>query len=122
MCTGMLKFGKPPYLECSSRGNILFSAFWASPSSLNGRSIEEAYQGMKRFKDGSTGLTWREAKGRRAINQAECELAYAGWWIEWVEQHGLLSMLKSASGLSDVFGQKGHICQAEVLWEIRNSM
>lgn len=116
----MLKYGNPPYLECSSRGDKRFSAFYARPASLNGKSIEEAYQAMKIFPDGSTNRSWREAKGMRPINPTQCSEAYDEWWLEWVEQENLLPVLKEASGLSDIFGQPGHVCQAEVLWRIRN--
>ena len=116
----MLKFGEPPYLECSSRGVKVFSAFYARPKSLNGKSIEEAYQAMKVFEDGSTGKSWKYAKGKQAVNVVACAVAYTKWWNEWVDEQGLLPRLKEATGLSDMFGQKGHLCQAEVLWNIRN--
>lgn len=116
----MIRIGDPPYLECSSRGDKRFSAFYARPTVLAGRSIEEAYQAMKVFADGSTNLVWRQAKGRQATNAAVCAAAYRGWWREWVDQEQLLPILLAASGLSDVFGQSGHVCQALVLWEIRN--
>lgn len=116
----MLRFGEPPYLECSSRGDRRFSAFYARPKSLGGKSIEEAYQAAKVFEDGSTGLDWRTAKGRKAINQDELVIAYNLWWDEWITDQNLLPVLKAASGLSDIFGQPGHVCQAEVLWRIRN--
>lgn len=115
----MLKFGTAPFLECSGRGDSRFSAFSAKPLSLNGKSIEEAYQAMKVFEDGSTGLSWRQAKGRRATNAFACAEAYELWWYEWINQEGLLPVLWAASGLSDMFGQAGHVCQAEVLWRIR---
>jgi hypothetical protein len=118
----MIRHGDPPYLECSSRGDKRFSAFYARPASLGGRSIEEAYQAMKIFADGSTGLSWRAAKGRQAVNQEACAAAYAQWWNEWVEQEQLLPILQAASGVSDVFGQPGHVCQATVLWNIRNAL
>ncbi len=118
----MIKVGSQPFLECSSRGDKRFSAFYARPSSLGGRSIEEAYQAMKVFENGETGLHWRAAKGRKPINQPECNKAYEQWWREWVKEKGLLPILKAASGLSDLFGKKGSVCQAEVLWEIRNEL
>ena len=118
----MLRFGQAPFLECSSKGDTRFSAFYARPGSLAGRSIEEAYQALKVFPDGRTGLAWRQAKGRKAVNPETCTLAYTGWWVEWVQEQHLLPMLRAASGLSDIFGQPGHICQAEVLWEIRNDL
>lgn len=119
----MLRFGSAPFLECSTRGDKRFSAFHARPRSLGGKSIEEAYQAMKVFADGATGLHWRDAKGRQAVNQAECAAAYKKWWREWVrEQEDLEEVLTEATGLSDMFGRKGSICQAEVLWEIRSEL
>lgn len=115
----MVKHGNAPFLECSSRGDKRFSAFYARPESLKGKSIEEAYQAMKVFEDGATGLHWRQAKGRRAVNAAECASAYERWWREWVKEQGLLDVLKKASGLSDMFGRPGGVCQATVLWKIR---
>ncbi len=117
----MLKFGKPPYLECSSAGDKRFSAFCATPRSLDGKSIESAYQAAKILSDGSTGLGWRAAKGRMAVNQKECAEMYERWWTEWVREQNLLPILKAATGLMDRFGQEGHVCQAEVLWKIRES-
>ena len=116
----MLRRGTAPFLECSTRGDKRFSAFCARPSSLGGRSIEEAYQGMKRFADGTTGLNWRQAKGRNPINRAECVTAYDQWWKEYIAENNYLSILQSASGLSDIFGREGSVCQADVLWRIRN--
>ncbi len=117
----MLRFGKPPYLECSSHGDRRFSAFYAAPRILDGKSIEHAYQSSKIFADGSTNLHWRKAKGRVAVNQKECEENYFKWWLAWIDQEKLLPVLKDASGLSDKFGQDGHVCQAEVLWRIKNA-
>ena len=117
----MIRHGSAPYLECSSKGDKRFSAFYARPSSLKGRSIEEAYQAMKVFADGSTGLGWREAKGKRAVNMPECAAAYTQWWIEYVYEKNLVWELSNASGLSDIFGKEGSICQATVLWDIRNN-
>lgn len=116
----MIKHGEAPYLECSSRGDKRFSAFYARPKSLNGRSIEEAYQAAKVFADGSTGLSWREAKGRQPVNMDECHAYYVTLWHEYVQENHLLPVLQAASGLSDMFGQPGHVCQATVLWCIRN--
>lgn len=114
----MMQYGKPPFLECSSRGDKRFSPFYAT---VNGRSIEEQYQAAKIFDDGSTGLYWKKAKGRRAVNAAECAILYEKLWRQYLQERpGLLDILKRASGLSDMFATKGTVNQAEVLWKIRN--
>ena len=119
----MVKHGRPPFLECSSRGDRRLSAFYARVWRRGGRSIEEVYQAANVFEDGRTGLTWREAKGRRAINQEDCNKLYACLWDEYInENKHLLEVLKAASGLQDTFGQEGHCCQATELWRIRNSL
>jgi hypothetical protein len=114
----MTKHGKAPFLECSSRGDKRFSAFYAK---VNGKSIEEQYQAFKIFEDGKTGLSWREAKGKVAVNQEEANIFYSQLWETYISKNPvLLDILKSASGLSDMFGQPGHCCQATTLWNIRN--
>lgn len=116
----MIKHGEPPYLECSSRGDKRFSAFHARFKS-DGKSIEEIYQAAKIFEDGSTGLSWREAKGRKAVNQEEVNALYSRLWDSYIfENTALYEVIKKASGLSDMFGQEGHCCQATELWRLRN--
>lgn len=116
----MVQLGKPPYLECSSKGEKQLSAFYARPKSLNGKSIEEAYQAMKVLPDGRTGLSVKEAKGQFAVNQDDCVRAYDRWWKEWIDENRSLRLkIIKATGLSDIFGQTGHACQAEVLWRIK---
>lgn len=118
----MIKYGSPPYLECSSKGDRRFSAFYAKLPSYANRSIEEIYQASKVFEDGSTGLAWKEAKGRRPINLKFCTELYSLLWDEYIKNNKhLLKVLKEASGISDIFGQEGHCCQATELWRIRNS-
>lgn len=114
----MMKYGKPPFLECSTRGDKRFSAFCAM---VNGKSIEEQYQAAKIFEDGSTGLSWKNAKGRKAVNAEECSLLYERLWRKYISENPeLLQVLKDASGLCDIFAQRGSNNQAEVLWRIRN--
>ena len=114
----MIQHGTPPYLECSSQGDKRFSAFYAM---VNGHSIEEQYQAAKVFEDGATGLSWKAAKGRKAVNQEEVCQLYEKLWRQYINEHPkLLGILLRASGLSDKFGQPGHMCQATVLWTIRN--
>lgn len=118
----MIRHGEPPYLECCSKGDRRFSAFYARISSRQNRAIEDIYQGSKVFSDGSTGLSWLKAKGREAVNAAECQRLYSQLWDEYIAEHPeLLPVLKAATGLSDIFGQEGHCCQATELWRIRNN-
>jgi hypothetical protein len=115
----VIRHGSPPYLECSSAGDSRFSAFSAI---VNCRSIEEQYQAAKVFADAPTGpgLHWKQAKGRRAINQAEVAALYSRLWDKYIANRpDLLEVLKTATGLSDCFGQPGHVCQADELWRIR---
>lgn len=114
----MMRYGKPPFIECSSRGDKRFSAFWAI---VNGKSIEDQYQSAKIFEDGSTGLHWKQAKGRKAVNVEECHLLYEKLWRQYISEHPeLLQILRRSSGLCDIFATRGSINQAEVLWKIRN--
>lgn len=118
----MIRLGIAPYLECSSKGDARFSAFYARILSRGGRSIEAIYQGAKVFEGGVTGLGWREAKGKRALNMPEVAALYSQLWDEYIgENPNLVEVLRSASGLQDMFGQAGHCCQATELWRIRCS-
>lgn len=115
----MIRHGVAPFLECSSKGDKRFSAFYAR---INGRSIEDLYQAAKVFADGTTGLGWREAKGRQAVNYVFLISYYADLWNTYIMNNPeLLEVLKKASGLSDIFGQPGCMCQATELWRIRAS-
>jgi len=114
----MIWHGEPPFLECSSLGDKRFSAFYAR---VNGRSIEEQYQASKRFEDGSTGLHWREAKGRRPVNDEETRALYSQLWDKYIaENEHLVDILLAQRGLADSYGRPGSVCQATELWRIRN--
>lgn len=116
----MVRHGEAPFLECSSRGDRRFSAFSARLRAHGGRSIEEIYQAAKVFEDGSTGLGCREAKGKRALNMSEVRALYSRLWDDYIDENPeLLAVVQAQSGLSDVFGQPGHACQATELWRIR---
>jgi hypothetical protein len=129
--SAMITHGQPPFLECSSKGDRRFSAFYAFiqkqfviPTNgivlKNGGSIETIYQAAKIFEGGRTGLSWREAKGQKAVNQEECTKLYAQLWDRYIDQNQwLLEILIAQKGLSDKFGQIGHVCQATELWRIR---
>lgn len=117
----MIRYGEAPYLECSTKGDRRFSAFCARIKGRGNRSIEEIYQASKVFADGSTGLSWRQAKGKKATNTDEVKVLYSLLWVEYISENPeLLAVLRSASGLSDIFGQVEHCCQATELWQIRN--
>jgi len=117
----MLRFGTPPYLECSTRGDKRFSAFCARIKKRGSRSIEEIYQAAKVFKNGLTDLSWREAKGLTPLNIEEVSALYSILWDEYIEENPeLLIILKEVTGLSDIFGQINHQCQVRELWRIRN--
>src|ERR1700731_3445303 len=117
----MIRHGIDPFLECSSKGDVRFSAFYARLRSFGNRSIEEIYQGAKIFSDGETYLSPMKAKGRQAVNQPLCNKLYALLWNQYIiENPKLINELIAATGLSDIFGQEGHCCQATELWKLRN--
>lgn len=119
----MIQHGTAPFLECSSKGDKRFSAFHARIRARGNQSIENLYQAAKVFSDGSTGLTWREAKGKTALNMQEVRALYSTLWDEYIaENPSLCASLLAASGLSDQFGQRGHACQASELWRIRSAL
>lgn len=116
----MIRHGQAPFLECSSKGDKRFSAFAARIKRYGNKSIEELYQASKVFEDGSTGLSCRDAKGKQAVHQEKCSLYYSVLWDVYIHEHPeLVSVLTSATGLSDIFGQAGRCCQATELWRIR---
>ena len=115
----MLRFGEAPFLECSSKGDTRFSAKYAYVQRYGG-IIETLYQNAKVFPQGA--LSWKEAKGKLPENITEVRAFYSHLWdVYLLENPTLLFVLKSAAGLSDIFGQAGHAGQAEELWCIRNS-
>lgn len=113
----MVKHGTAPYLECSSRGDKRFSAFYAI---VRGKCIEQWYQEAKEFEDG-VDLGWRERQGCKPLNPEAVHRLYSGLWNEYMAAHPeLLPVLAAATGLADIFGKPGHACQATDLWRIRN--
>lgn len=115
----MIRHGEAPYLECSSKGDKRFSAFFARVRAYNNRTIEEIYQSAKTF-GGNPAPHWKMAKGKVPDNPAGCALLYSSLWDCYIRENPeLLPILKAASGLSDVFGKPGSVCQATELWRIR---
>ena len=117
----MIKVGEAPYYECSSKGDKRFSAFWARLNCLGGKSIEEVYQASKIFEDGSTGLSWKEAKGRTPVNINEVHNLYSELWDEYFRENPeLVDVIIDKTGFSDIYGQAGHACQAVEVLRIRD--
>lgn len=115
-----MRIGFDPFLECSSRGDKRFSAFYARLRAYSGRSIEEIYQASKVFADGSTGLDWRAAKGRYPVNMEQCKILYGQLWlIYFIENPELTNVIMQFNGFSDVFGKPGSVCQAVEIYKIR---
>lgn len=115
----MLRFGREPFLEVSSKGDKRFSAFYARIRWRDNRSIEELYQGYKTFEDGSSGLSIKEAKGRKPIYPESCRMFYEQLWREFFDENPeLLLEISQYNGFSDIFGQAGHQCQAEEIYNI----
>lgn len=115
----MLVFGAEPYLECSSKGEKRLSAFYARIKRRGNRSIEELYQGYKLFPNLVSGLPPKEAKGKHPINMDDCKRFYTILWTEYFKENpDLIDMVKAYNGFSDIFGQHGHVCQAEEIYRI----
>lgn len=119
----MLRFGEAPYYECSSRGDRRFSAYFARIKRFNNKSIEELYQAAKLFDEGVTGLSIKEAKGKQPINIEEVREFYSVLWDAYIlENPALLEVIRSNRGFSDIFGQRGHACQAEEIYRIHQQI
>jgi hypothetical protein len=119
----MIRHGEHPFLECSSDGDRRFSAFFARIRGRGNDTIEEIYQGAKVFRNGDTGLPIDEAKGFRPANVKEVAELYSRscGTNTFKRTRILLRVLLRYKGVSDRFGQRGHVCQATELWRIRNS-
>lgn len=115
----MLTFGTAPILECSSKGDKRFSAFYARIPWRGNRTIEELYQGYKLFDGYVSGLSIKEAKGKKPINIEACRKFYSQLWNEYFDAHPeFVIELSQYNGFSDIFGQAGHACQAEEVYRI----
>lgn len=121
----MYSIGFAPFLECSSKGDKRFSAFYAK---LNcGKSIEKIYQEGKIFLiDGKevTGLSPMEAKalqklGHVATNQVQMRDLYVKLWDDYFEENpNLIEVILKYRGFTDIFGEHGRACQAEEVYRI----
>ena len=115
----MIKVGKEPYLECSSKGDKRFSAMYARIKSLENKTIEEIYQGSKIFADGKTGLSVKKCKGKKAINMDEVSKLYEKLWELYLKENPeLIEELLKYNGYTDMFGKEGCQCQAKSIYRI----
>lgn len=115
----MITVGSSPILECSSKGDKQFSAFYARIRWRGNKTIEELYQARKMFEGGISGLGIKEAKGRRPINLEDCQSFYSQLWNEYFDENpDLLLVISQYNGFSDIFGQPGHVCQAVEVYRI----
>ena len=115
----MIKVGKEPYLECSSKGDKRFSAMYAKIKAYNNKTIEEIYQESKVFTDGKTGLSVKEAKKRKATNMNEVAELYEKLWELYLKENPeLIEELLKYNGYTDIFGKEGCQCQAKSIYRI----
>lgn len=110
-------------LECSSKGDRRFSAFYAKVI-VDGRfdSIENHYQLAKRFGD-EVPKTWRDAKGRKPTHfevegkkypVEKLTAFYDLLWFNYLENNpDLVEVLLRYDGYHDSFARKGANNQAE---------
>ncbi|WP_429909438.1 DarT1-associated NADAR antitoxin family protein [Geobacillus thermodenitrificans] len=113
-------------LECSSKGDKRFSAFYAKVN-VWGKydSIENHYQLCKRFGN-EVPKTWRDAKGRQPtyieLKGKVFDTKYLTYWYKllWLkyldENPHLVEYAKQFDDFSDMFKGKNTInCQADVI-------
>lgn len=110
-------------LECSSRGDKRFSAFYAYVEVFGRKTnIERHYQSSKKFYDS----TITKAKGLQPdyieINGRQLDKKYlTAWykllWVKYLDQHKeLVEYAKTFDDFNDIFkGKKSINCQADVI-------
>ncbi len=110
-------------LECSSRGDKRFSAFYAIVT-FNGvtRCIEEHYQMCKRF-NGTHAPTMRKAKGRKptdiVINdnvlkvERLTEFYHYLWYLYLKSNPDLVKFASEFDEFNDMFKGRAYNCQAD---------
>ena len=116
-------FGTEPILECSSKGDKRFSAFYAKIVSLENKSIEELYQMSKKDVDGNPLHLkvggWKKCKGLSCSKPIQSRKYYKSLWeLYFKENPHLIDVILQYNGFTDMFGQKGHANQAEEVYAI----
>jgi hypothetical protein len=108
-------------LECSSRGDKRFSAFYAKIRFYGSYdSIENHYQGVKRDSDGKIA-----GKGKavdhiningRTLDVKYLTPLYTMMWIKYLDEHPeLVEYAKQFDDFNDMFRGKCINCQADVI-------
>lgn len=112
-------------LECSSKGDKRFSAFYARVSAFNKiDSIENHYQLAKRIGEDKP-KSWRDVKGKTPthieLNGITYELKYLSQWYKllWLKylDHNpeLVEYASEFDEFNDIFKGKSVNCQADVV-------
>lgn len=111
-------------LECSSKGDKRFSAFYAKVSAFGKYdSIENHYQLCKRFGDEAP-KTWKDAKGKQPthieLNGVKYDVQYLSmWydllWLKYLDAHpDLVEHASQFDDFNDIFKGKNSVnCQAD---------
>lgn len=112
-------------LECSSKGDKRYSAFYARVNVFGKYdSIENHYQLCKRFGE-EIPLSWRDSKGKtpthfnlkgRDIDVNLLGQFYSLLWVKYLDEN--LELVEYASGFddfNDIFKGKSLNCQADVI-------
>ena len=116
-------------LECSSKGDARFSAFYANVEICKEtKSIEEHYQLAKRFRKGGRIVVPQkvmDAKGKAPINfivggevfdVKDLTSFYVYLWVKYLDQSpDLVKVLAKYDDYSDMFKGKSINCQADVI-------
>jgi hypothetical protein len=123
----MIVVGDPSNcLECSSKGDRRFSALYAKIKRRNNLTIETLYQARKLFRINGelvSGLSFKEAKGKKPLNIEDCKEFYRLLWSEYFQENPHLFLtIKQYTGFSDIFGRPGSVCQAEEIYRIRQTL
>jgi hypothetical protein len=112
-------------LECSSKGDKRFSAFYAKVKAFGKYgSIENHYQLAKRFGNEKP-ATWRDSKGKEAthieLDGREYELRFLTQWYKllWLKyldlNPSLVEHARHFDRFNDIFKGKSVNCQADVI-------
>lgn len=109
-------------LECSSKGDKRFSAFYALVLCQSGfkRSVEHLYQNAKRNEDGTISGKGKQPAYLKIGSDIYPNTALTAWynylWLKYFEQNPeLLEVLAQYDKFTDMF--RGHCinCQADVM-------